>query len=472
MTVQTKQALSRHYNRQFDLFSLACANTQRYPFLLECTARQERQPSNTARYDILFCYPQQTLRKNCDGRLELNGKPFAGNAFLPALDQLWREQRQQAINLPELPFSGGWFVYLGYELAAEIEPSLQLPVSESRLPIAQAFRMPAAIIYDHAQAQTTIVVEAEFAALLDDIERDLLTQAALPVERNANLCPELSEDDPSVYLANTRKVLDYIRDGDVFQVNLSRQWQGHVANQRVQYPLYQRLRQCNPAPFAGFAALPDGAIISSSPERLVRVRGQRIETRPIAGTRPRMHTTQQDESIQEELIRHPKERAEHVMLIDLERNDLGRLCVPGSVKVDELMVIESYAHVHHIVSNVCGQLRPDVSPGEVIAAVFPGGTITGCPKVRCMEIIAELEQTARGPYTGSFGYLNHNGDMDLNILIRTISIEQDQLRLRTGAGLVADSDPQRELEETRAKAKGLLLAIAGQATNGYASVSR
>ena len=470
MTNESKHALTRNYKQCFDLFSLVRGNTRRYPFLLESTARQERPQSQTARYNILLCHPQQTLRKTCGGSLELNGTAYPGEAFLPALDQLWREQRYQTITLPDLPFSGGWFVYLGYELAAEIEPSLKLPINDSRLPIAQATRIPAAIIYDHVQGETTVVVEAGYASLLDEIEQDLLTQTSIDSIRNSALCSALHEDDPQIYLDSTLKVLDYIREGDVFQVNLSRQWQGRLVDQQARYALYQRLRQNNPAPFAGFAALSDGTILSSSPERLVRVRGQRIETRPIAGTRPRMPSLQQDISIQDELIRHPKERAEHVMLIDLERNDLGRLCIPGTVKVDEMMVIESYAHVHHIVSNVVGQLRAAISPGSVIAAVFPGGTITGCPKVRCMEIIAELEQTTRGPYTGSFGYLTHNGDMDLNILIRTMSIEQDRLRLRTGAGLVADSVPEHELAETRAKAKGLLLAIADQKSAGHESL--
>jgi anthranilate synthase component 1 len=160
-----------------------------------------------------------------------------------------------------------------------------------------------------------------------------------------------------------------------------------------------------------------------------------------------------------ELAGHPKERAEHVMLIDLERNDLGRVCTPGSVEVDELMTVESYAHVHHIVSNVRGRLRGDATPGEVIRAVFPGGTITGCPKVRCMEIIAELEATGRGAYTGAFGWLNRDGDMDLNILIRSAEVQGKTLRFRTGAGIVADSRPQPELDETRAKARGMLRAI-------------
>ncbi|WP_017161685.1 chorismate-binding protein, partial [Xanthomonas phaseoli] len=188
------------------------------------------------------------------------------------------------------------------------------------------------------------------------------------------------------------------------------------------------------------------------------VQGDVVQTRPIAGTRARF-AGDDDAARIRELVGHPKERAEHVMLIDLERNDLGRLCAPGTVEVDELMCVESYAHVHHIVSNVRGRLRAGVTPGEVIAAVFPGGTITGCPKVRCMQVIAELEQTARGAYTGALGWLNRDGDMDLNILIRTAEVAGRQVRFRTGAGIVVDSDPRRELDETRAKARGVLRAI-------------
>ena len=235
------------------------------------------------------------------------------------------------------------------------------------------------------------------------------------------------------------------------------------------YWLYDRLRAASPAPFAGLlAGETDGtpwAVVSSSPERLVSVRGDVVETRPIAGTRPRF-AGDDDAARIRELVGNPKERAEHVMLVDLERNDLGRVCTPGSVEVDELMTVESYSHVHHIVSNVRGRLRPEVTPGDAIRAVFPGGTITGCPKVRCMQIIAELEGTGRGAYTGAFGWLNRDGDLDLNILIRSAEVEANgdagrgaTLRFRTGAGIVADSDPQRELDETRAKARGLLKAL-------------
>jgi len=253
-------------------------------------------------------------------------------------------------------------------------------------------------------------------------------------------------------------VLDYLRAGDVFPANISRAWHAGFHAPIDPAALFQRLRQANPAPFAGLFVAAGRAVVSSSPERLVSVRGERVETRPIAGTRPRFAGDDDAARIQE-LVGHPKERAEHVMLIDLERNDLGRVCRAGSVEVDELMTVESYAHVHHIVSNVRGVLRADVSPGAVIAAVFPGGTITGCPKVRCMQIIAELEGEARGAYTGAFGWLGSDGDMDLNILIRTAEVDATQVRFRTGAGIVVDSVPERELDETRAKARGVLRAL-------------
>jgi anthranilate synthase component 1 len=184
-----------------------------------------------------------------------------------------------------------------------------------------------------------------------------------------------------------------------------------------------------------------------------------VETRPIAGTRARQGAADTDRPEQQELLANPKERAEHVMLIDLERNDLGRICTAGSVEVNEFMVTESYPHLHHIVSNVRGLLLPAMTPGAVLRAVFPGGTITGCPKYRCMQIIGELEHEPRGAYTGSLGYLNLNGDMDFNILIRTATLSGGALRFRAGAGIVADSDWQRELAETRAKAQGMLRAF-------------
>jgi anthranilate synthase component 1 len=360
-----------------------------------------------------------------------------------------------------LPFRGGWFVYLGYELAAQIEPSLTLPPARSKLPTALAQRIPAAVIRDHRQHCTWLVAEHGQDSLLQSMAEDLA--ALIPCDN----CPdvllegELQEDDPQLYLDAVARIRDYILAGDVFQVNLSRCWRGRLRAAVRPHDIYRRLRQSNPAPFAALATWSDRAVLSSSPERLVRVDSAgRIETRPIAGTRPRGIGDAADAVYSRELLVHPKERAEHVMLIDLERNDLGRVCVAGSIEVNELMVLESFTHVHHIVSNVRGQLCPGVTPGAVIRAVFPGGTITGCPKVRCMEVIAELEGVGRGAYTGALGYINTDGSMDLNILIRTLVSEGAEISFRAGAGIVADSQPEQELAETRAKARGMVLAVA------------
>jgi anthranilate synthase component 1 len=290
-----------------------------------------------------------------------------------------------------------------------------------------------------------------------------LASAALPEAGQGWQPPQLvGEDAPQRFTDGVRRVIEYLRAGDVFQVNLSRRWSAQFAAPVSPQALYAQLRRANPAPFAGLFSAHGRHVVSSSPERLVSVHAGHAQTRPIAGTRPRFEGDDDAARIQE-LVGHPKERAEHVMLIDLERNDLGRVCEAGSVQVDEFMTIESYSHVHHIVSNVRGRLRADVTPGNVLAAVFPGGTITGCPKVRCMEIIAELECAPRGAYTGSLGYLNLDGSMDMNILIRSLQLDGRALTLRAGAGIVADSIPERELDETRAKARGVLRALSVEA---------
>jgi anthranilate synthase component 1 len=439
-----------------DLTRLHQRDPARYPHLLESVAHGAGQ----ARYDILFAFPGEALTLHPDGRLTQADRPLAGTDFLSAFDNHWQTLAVPAAAGPELPFRGGWFVFLSYELAPSIEPSVTGIVLDPGLPVARATRCPAAIIRDHARRQTYAVCETEQAdacmpALLRDIQAAAPEMpAVLPVLTNT------AEDPPERFLDGVARVLDYIRAGDVFQVNLSRAWRARLASAAAPAELYRRLRAANPAPFAGLMSLGEGeAVVSSSPERLVSVHGRRVSTRPIAGTYPRSPDPDQDRAWSRELLRHPKERAEHVMLLDLERNDLGRVCRAGTVQVGELMTLESYRHVHHIVSEVHGELRDEVAPAAVLRAVFPGGTITGCPKVRCMQIIAELEQAARGAYTGAFGYINRDGDMDFNILIRTIVQRGRDINLRAGAGIVADSDPQRELHETRAKAKGMLAAL-------------
>jgi len=493
-----------------DLLRLHRLAPARYPLLLQSTSSSLSAGHALARWDVLLIANGERLRLGRDGRLHRDGRPHDSAAldsvvldsaaddgaahggaahdgtqgdriregaegsteapterddFLSALDRWWRSLRVSREE-PRWPFRGGWALFLSYELAGQVEPVLRLPQAEGHLPIALALRCPAAVLRDHLTGECVAVAEAGDEALLE--------QVALDCARGDDVRPEwrapdaLREDPPQRFTDGVGRILEYLAAGDVFQVNLSRSWQARCDTYAPE-ALYARLREVSPAPFAGlFAGREERpwAVVSSSPERLVSVRGDVVETRPIAGTRPRF-AGDDDAARIRDLVGNPKERAEHVMLIDLERNDLGRVCAPGSVEVDELMTVESYSHVHHIVSNVRGRLREDASPGATIRAVFPGGTITGCPKVRCMQIIAELEEVGRGAYTGAFGWLNRDGDMDLNILIRSAEIEADDadasggatLRFRTGAGIVADSDPQRELDETRAKARGLLRAI-------------
>jgi len=425
-----------------DLFDLHRLDPKVYPFLLQSVAGHPQ----SGRYDILFAYPQEVLT-SADSAV-----------FFAELSRQNAAVTQQGET--GLPFSGGWFFYLGYEAARLIEPSLKLPASPHSWPDALAVRCPAAAIYDREKRITHLIAESS-ESQLRRLEADFQScLKASAQECKSEIVSGFAEDSPERFLDGVEQVLRYLRDGDTFQVNLSRAWRAQLAAGASYQDVYARLRQNNPAPFAGLACWNDSAILSSSPERLVSVSPDGlVQTRPIAGTRPRGVGESQDQSLKQHLIGNLKERAEHVMLIDLERNDLGRICEPGSIEVSELMTIESYAHVHHIVSNIRGKLRPGILPGEVLQAVFPGGTITGCPKVRAMEIIAELEVVGRGPYTGAMGYLSRCGRMDSNILIRSLVCENGAVSFRAGAGIVSDSIPQAELEETRAKARGLLLAL-------------
>ena len=450
-----------------ELLSLHRLDAARYPLLLESvagTGRAGSAGSALSRWDLLLIADGAGLRlERNDVVRRLDGTATGDEHFLAALDQDWRRERHPADEaMRHLPFRGGWALFLSYELAAGIEPVLRLPDAPGPLPVALALRCPAALLRDRETGECLAVAETGREELLDALSCDLAVAAALPPLPAWQPPQRIAEDAPSRFLDGVARIHEYLRAGDVFQVNLSRAWRAQFAEAPDPAALYARLCQANPAPFAGLLSYGDWSLASSSPERLVSVRDGVAETRPIAGTRPRFPGDDDSERMRE-LVGHPKERAEHVMLIDLERNDLGRVCVPGSVRVDELMTVESYAHVHHIVSNVRGELREGATPGEVIRAVFPGGTITGCPKVRCMQIIAELEGEGRSAYTGAFGYLNRDGDMDLNILIRSAWLHGRELQLRAGAGIVVDSDAERELQETRHKARGLLRALGGEA---------
>ncbi len=446
------------------LLWLAAAQAGRYPVLLDSASG-----GPMAQRSILVATSGESLALDRHGRLWRDGQRRSGG-FLAALDRWWRDLSRAAGPRIETPSSapaawqGGFAVFAGYELAAEVEPSLRLPASPEPWR-AWALRTPAALVLEPGTGSVWACAEAGAAHWLDILEADASRAATARRSAPAGRLPEwrVDEDEPDQFLAGARRTLAHIAAGDIYQLNLSRGWRSAlapgVAPDELVARLYGALRDANPAPFAALARWGGLEILSSSPERLLRIEAGIASTRPIAGTRPRGVSARQDAALAAELRANAKERAEHIMLIDLERNDLGRVCEPGSVQVREFMALESYAHVHHIVSEVAGRLRADVSPIQALAAMFPGGTITGCPKLRCMQIIGTLEAQGRGAYTGSIGHLGLDGSADFNILIRTLTLHDGQLHWRAGAGIVADSVPERELEETRAKARGLLCAL-------------
>ena len=438
------------------LRALAYRHAERYPALLDSAAN-----SGQGSWSLLLAASGEALQADGLGRLRGIGMRPEGRGFLEALDRWWSRLALPADSATAaLPFSGGWALYLGYELAGEVEPTLQLPGEGAALR-ACALRTPAGLLHDHRSGRSYLVAEPGHEALGERLLADLEDVPALPEPAGLppGLAAQLREQDPARFREAVLRAQGHIEAGDIYQANLSREWRLEGAAGLDLPALYEQLRRCNPAPFAAWARFGDLDVLSSSPERLVRVHGRRVETRPIAGTRPRSRRAGGDSIETEAMLANAKERAEHVMLIDLERNDLGRVCRAGSVHVDEFMIAESYQHVHHIVLNVAGVLLESVTPAQVIRAVFPGGTITGCPKVRCMQIIGDIEGEPRGAYTGSLGYLNRDGSLDLDILIRSFQHRAGTLSFRAGAGIVADSDWERELAETRAKARGLLAAL-------------
>ncbi len=420
----------------FALEDLCQLNAKRYPFLLESVNH-----NNNNRYSILFAHPQQELILN-----ELSEFDFLTELSANIATSTPSKKNQH------LPFTGGWFVYLAYELIAQIEPTLAKHISTSSLPIAIAVKIPSAVIVDHQLKKTYLLDEDDEQGRIEQILNDI--KKIKPVVCS-DFSGKLNCEKESKFLSSVAKIKNYIKAGDVFQVNLSRAWRYSLRQNCSATQLYNGLKKSNPAPFSALAQFEKFSIISSSPERLFSVDGDIIETRPIAGTHPRGNGDD-DEKLKQRLINHPKEQAEHIMLLDLERNDLGRVCKYGSIEVSEMMALESYPYVHHIVSNIKGILKNSIDIKQLIQALFPGGTITGCPKIRCMQIIAELEQDTRNAYTGSLGYISNNGKMDFNILIRTIIKQEKTLSFRAGAGIVFDSIAEQELEETTHKAQGIL----------------
>ncbi len=368
------------------------------------------------------------------------------------------------------PFQGGLIGYIGYDLAPRIERLPRRMESDSRMPDIRMAYYNTAVTIDHRTGIVQLwswsvpgIDRGGSASLrLRDwqgrIERDIGSYRPGTI-RDPIAARPISAFDRESYCETVRRVLEYIAAGDVFQVNLSQRFTAIGSFEPLE--LYLRLKHRSPAPFAAFLRWKDMAILSASPESFYQTRGDRIVTRPIKGTRPRGRTRAEDERAAAELLASSKDRAELTMIVDLERNDLGRICRYGSIVVRDALSIESFAQVHHLVATVEGRLRAEVGPVDVIRAVFPGGSITGAPKIRAMEIIDELEPNRRSLYTGAIGYLSRGGSSELNIAIRTILVEGDRASYQVGGGIVADSDPESEYEETLAKGRGMQLVLEG-----------
>jgi aminodeoxychorismate synthase component I len=381
------------------------------------------------------------------------------------------------------PFCGGAVGYLSYDLVREFETIPSVAKDDLGLPLLQFGLYDIVAAVDHQTDRLQIIFCPPMERFLGERRIDLYREGQERLaewEARLSTKPAIRKDDLPIgqmafypnqtrqtYLDRVQRCKEYIAAGDIYQANLSHRftlqpsttYNDGADRWLYEQELYRCLQAVNPSPFSGLLRFDDVTLISSSPERLIRLQGQKVDTRPIAGTRPRGVDTHEDQRLIGELLANEKERAEHLMLIDLERNDLGRVCRFGSVHVDEFMKIEQYSHVSHIVSNISGSLRPDATPFDLIQALFPGGTITGVPKIRCMEIIEELEPVRRGPYTGSFGYIGWNGNLDLNIVIRTLVWCGGKGYLQVGAGIVADSDPAKEYDETLQKAQAFFSAL-------------
>lgn len=459
-----------------------------YPVLLESARFNDK----VGRYSFVAADPYLLFRSKGEAvelslprtpkgkygrRASINRKPIL------KLRELMGNYRTQRIpGLP--PFTGGAVGFFSYDFVRQFEKVPRSAEADLDIPEACFLFVDTVVAFDHILNKAWVIVNPgareqemgfrqpdpdQWERLYDEaVEKLMSLRSALSEPKTEDppqarlqqggLCRLEPNMTQTAFESMVRRCKEYIAAGDIYQANLSQRFSARIGDQDP-FLLYQVLRSVNPSPFAAYCDFGDVKLVSSSPERLIRLVNGVADTRPIAGTRRRGDTPDETGLLSAELLTNEKERAEHIMLLDLERNDLGKVCTYGSVRVDEMMTIEEYSHVIHIVSNVRGELSEGRDAFDLIRAVFPGGTITGVPKVRCMEIIDELEPVARGPYTGSIGYIANTGDMDLNIIIRTFVLKDGIAHVQVGAGIVADSDPEREYGETLQKAAALRKAL-------------
>ena len=446
------------------------------PFALlfdSATAAPGKDVGLHGRWSFIACDPFDRLVL----RVEDGARPFdllkAKLSNLPAIETRG--------GMP--PFPGGAAGFFGYGLGRTLEslPPEKRPfaIDDQHLPDMALGFYDTVLAFDMTQKRAFIVStglpERDAAAGTKKAKRRMakfrerLSSLGTPaVPHTAAPNPLASNFTREGYERAVARIIDYIHAGDIFQANLSQRFETELKEGDDAYALYLRLRAASPAPFSTFFNFAEGAIVSSSPERFLLCRNGEVETKPIKGTRPRGSTPEEDRRLADELLASEKDRAENVMIVDLLRNDISRVCEDNSVTVEKLCELESFANVHHLVSTVRGTLKPDASAADLLAACFPGGSVTGAPKRRAMEIIAELEPTARGPYCGAIGYLGADGGMDSSIAIRTMVVKDNRVTFQAGGGIVADSEPGAEYEETLAKARDMRHALSGGETTSPA----
>lgn len=441
-----------------------------FAFLLESVEGGEKW----GRYSFLGTEPSAVLRSK-GSQIEVieNGKveKHEGNPIDSLKRLLSRYHPVVSLDLPR--FHGGAVGYFGYDIVRFVEKLPEIGIDELELWDSVFMITDSVLVFDNVNHKIKIISNAyvsdpgdakrAYTRAVEKIEA-IIEKLRSPVSfyktddgRKKGKVEFKSNFKPEEFMDAVRKTKEYIQAGDIIQAVISQRWRTKL--DVLPFDLYRALRVLNPSPYMFYLKTGEDFLVGSSPEVMVRVEGDRIETRPIAGTRPRGRDEKEDAQFEKELLEDPKERAEHIMLVDLARNDLGRVAEVGTVRVNELMGIERYSHVMHIVSNVIAKLKAEKDAFDVIKATFPAGTLSGAPKVRAMEIIEEMEPSRRGAYGGAVGYFSFSGNMDTCITIRTFVIKGDEIFIQAGAGIVADSDPEREYKETVNKVKALTRAV-------------
>ncbi|MCP4571202.1 MAG: anthranilate synthase component I [bacterium] len=434
------------------------------------------------RYSFIGMKPRATMRladetvtvtRKTNGAGESTETPVdPADPFAAVREELARQSRLETGDLPLPPALGGAVGFMAYDMVRYFE-DIPLPgrSDDDALPDYHFMITGALAVFDHVRNEIELLVvprednadgrlaaEAELADLLDGLRQPLPADAHIPLGGGTDRVPEVeSNTDRELYCATVERAKEHILAGDAFQIVLSQRLSGTTA--ASPFRIYRALRILNPSPYLFYLDIGEAQLVGSSPEMLVRTEHGRVQVNPIAGTRPRGENAMEDHRLENELMADEKERAEHVMLVDLGRNDLGRVCQTGTVRVDDFMAVERYSHVMHIVSRVAGDLDEGHNMFDVLAATFPAGTVSGAPKIRAMQIISDLEADRRGPYAGAVGYFGREGDMDMCIAIRTLVMQGDRFSVQAGAGIVADSVPEREYQETLDKIHALLRAV-------------